>query len=77
MFPKLNNTKKTSYHHLLVLCEPVQAEENLLSSEPPDPAGNDVGCQMDCGNSAYPSGYDHASNQPHVHQTHSTAPAML
>lgn len=77
MFPKLNNTKKTSYHHLLVLCERVQAAENLLSSEPPDPAGNDEGCQMDCGNSAYPSDYVHASNQPHVHQTHSTAPAMM
>ena len=77
MFPKLSNIKRTSYHHLLVLCEPVQAEENLLSSEPPDPAGNDVGCQMDCGNSAYPSGYAHASNRPHVHQIHSTATAMM
>jgi len=77
MFPKLSNTKKTSYHHLLVLCEPVQVEENLLSSEPPDPAGNDVVCQMDYGNSAYPSGCAHASNQPHVHQTHSIAPAMM
>lgn len=76
MFPKLDNIKKISYHHLLVLYEPAQAEENLLSSEPPDPAGNDAGCQMDCGNSVYPSGYAPASNRPHVHQTHSTAPAV-
>jgi hypothetical protein len=77
MFPKLYKFKILTYLHLLVLCEIVQAEENLLSSEPPDPAGNDVGCQTDCDNSAYPSGYAHASNRPHVLQIHSVAPAMM
>jgi hypothetical protein len=70
-------TETNTYHHLLVLCEPGQAEESLLSSEPLGLAGNDVGCQMDCGNSAYPSGYAHASNQPQTHRTHSTAPVVM
>lgn len=66
-------TETNTYHHLLVLCEPVQAEGSLLSSELLDPVGNDVECQRDYGNSAYPSGYVHAANQPQIHQTHSIA----
>jgi len=39
-----------------------QAEKNLLSSEPADRAGNDLGYQMDCSNSNYAPGY---AQMPH------------
>lgn len=70
-------TETNTYHHLLVLCEPVQAEESLLSSEQLGPVGNDVGCQRDYGNSAYPSGYVHAAKQPQIHRTHLTALVVM
>lgn len=79
------NTKKALYYfnclnfdlHLLIVCETAQAEKDLLSSEPADPAGNDVGYQMDCDDSDYPPGYAQVPHWLQIHEIPSPAHEVM